>query len=66
MSKNKTKITYPCGYTEEKPTEIAIYGLRYNGERPVLIELFGDFSFRTYRQFERAVHPKVGKVIVHE
>ena len=37
LSNNKTKITYPCGYVEEKDTTVAVYGLRYNGQRPCLI-----------------------------
>ena len=66
LSNNKTKITYPCGYVEEKDTTVAVYGLRYNGQRPCLIEIFGDFSFNTYRHFERAVDPVIGSVLVHE
>ena len=65
LSKSKTRITYPCGYVEEKATKLAVYGLRHNGAKPVLIEVFGKCSFDQHRRFRHAVCPREGLVIVN-
>ena len=42
----------------------AIFGLKRNGECPVLIEISGHFTISQYRRFKLGVCPAKGKVIV--
>ena len=64
MSKSRVLITYSDGYVEEKPMNTAIFGLKRNGECPVLIEISGHFTISQYRRFKLGVCPAKGKVIV--
>lgn len=64
MSDKKIRATYADGSVIDRKY-IAPYGMKLNGSRPMLIEIWGGTP-EEVRQFRHTAHPCGGKVVSYE